>query len=406
MKKYLDSLYSAINSILAYKMRSFLTMLGIIIGIAAVILITSLGDAVYNTIYEEMSAFNMTSIMVMTRNFVSSIDSEDTLAISELPNVYAVASNVGVGNLYMNLRNGSYVRRGTIVGLDHNYLLVENVNMLYGRFFSEADVINSSYVAVITSSTSLDVFGTTNSVGMNLDIEGRFGRFSPVVIGVVDFDENTLANIGTPWGNAMATMPSTTLANRRGNPGIFDEVIVFLENDALSLATSDQIARLLNLRHGTEDAFLTLSLTTIVDGIDAVFLAITAFITFVAGISLFVGGVGVMNIMMVTVTERTREIGIRKSLGASGLIIRIQFVFESILITSIGGVIGIILGFLSSYLVTYVVRAASPLDIYVTISYMPIVIAVTTSILIGVVFGVYPAGKAAKLDPVESLRYE
>ncbi|MCL1925201.1 MAG: ABC transporter permease [Defluviitaleaceae bacterium] len=406
MKKYIDSINSAINSVLAYKLRSTLTMLGIIIGISAVILITSIGDGVYRSIYAEMNEFNMSSIMAMARNMQPTIDIEDVSAISNLPNILGVSTVSEIHNLYFPLRGGSEAHRDTLIGLDHNYTMIENISMLYGRFFSEQDFINASYVTVITSTTSLDVFGTINSVGMNLDIEGRFGRFSPLVIGIIDFDEDSLSAFGTPFGQSFATMPATTVANRAGREGIFHQIQIILENPTLSMATSDQIARLLNLRHDTEDAFMIMSLTTVVDGIDAVLMAITAFITFVAGISLFVGGVGVMNIMMVTVTERTKEIGIKKSLGATGTLIRLQFVAESIIITVSGGIIGIIFGLLAAHFVANIITSISPLSINMVIAQGPIVISVLVSIFIGVIFGVVPAGKAANLDPVESLRYE
>ncbi|MCL2610637.1 MAG: ABC transporter permease [Defluviitaleaceae bacterium] len=404
MKKYIDSIKSAIDSVLAYKMRSILTMLGIVIGIAAVILITSIGDGVYESIYTELSEFNTSTVMVMARNMQPVIDLDDLSAMSNLPNVSGVSSVSFINNLDFPLRGGSETHRGHLIGIDHNYAMIENLNMLYGRFFSEQDFINASNVAVIIPSTSIDIFGTVNSVGMNLDIEGRFGRFSPVVIGVVDFNDGLIGT--SAFDSGFVSMPSTTVANMGGTPDVFTETYIILENPALSMATSDQVARLLNLRHGTDDAFLVMSLSTVVDGLDAVLMAITAFITFVAGISLFVGGVGVMNIMMVTVTERTKEIGIKKSLGATGVLIRIQFVAESIVITVMGGIFGIILGYIGAHFIAGLVTNLSPMSIDIVIAQGPIIVSVLVSIFIGVIFGVYPAGKAANLDPVESLRYE
>ena len=405
----LESLSSALKSVAAHKMRSILTMLGIIIGISSVIMITSIGDGVYGAIENELDNFNMSTIQVFPRDMFHSgpqLSAEDMGAIANVPNVAGVTGIIeSNNNQQLTLRNPTETRRGMISGVDPNYSLVENITLRYGRFFTDSDLANNAHVAVIRPEISLAVFGLENSVGNTLYIEGNLGRFRLTVIGILDIDPDmTMAQ--TPANTSMILMPRTTLAQLRNWPGMVEAVIVGVDNPVFSATTAAQIARLLDIRHDRTDGFTALSMSTIMDQIDLIFIGVTGFITFVAGISLFVGGVGVMNIMMVTVTERTREIGIRKSLGATGYIIRLQFVFEAITITLVGGIIGVIFGLGSAAGLTAIVSAFSPMEIVATVDVTAVLIAVIVSISIGVIFGVYPAGKAAKLDPVDSLRYE
>ena len=402
----IESLLSAVRSVYAYKMRSLLTMLGIIIGIAAVIMITSLGDGVYSAIYDEMASFNVSAIQVSSRNLMLPVlNFDDQQAIENLPNIYAITALADISNQRVTLRNPSETRNGTIWGVDHNYYQIETVTMLYGRFISEQDVLNASNVGILTPEVSLEIFGHVNSVGERIEVNGRFGRYSLTVVGILDVAMDSMV-AQTPLNTSLVIIPVSTAAIIRNNPGIVDAFSVSVENPALSMATAEQITRLLNIRHNSDNGFMAISLSTVMDGLDAIFAGITGFIAFVAGISLFVGGVGVMNIMMVTVTERTKEIGIKKALGASGLVIRLQFVFEAVLITSIGGVIGIALGLSGARGLGNLISSVAPMTINATIDTNAIVVAVVVSTLVGLVFGVYPAAKAAKLDPVESLRYE
>ena len=413
--KLLESLNSAIKSILSYKMRSLLTMLGIIIGISSVIMITSLGNGIYDAMHESLAGFNMNSIQVFPRGVQVQGDGnmiiEHVLHMDDIPlinSVHNVAATTAVIEFHsqrITLRGGD-TRLGIAYGVDHNWHIFEtDMAIRYGRFIQEQDVVNNAHVAVLTPWVSMDVFGTENSVGQTLEVTGENGRYTLTVIGVSDAERNEFAPPGT--GNTdMFALPVTTAAIIRNTPGIVDAFQITLDNPALTTATSEQIVRLLNHIHDRDDGFAAMSMGEALDMLDAVMLGVTAFIAFVAGISLFVGGVGVMNIMMVTVTERTREIGIRKSLGATGIMIRLQFVMEAVMLTMIGGLIGIITGLSSAFGITALINNAADFQIISSIDIGAIVTAVTTSVLIGVVFGVYPAAKAAKLDPVDSLRYE
>ena len=404
----IEGLASALKNLYAYKMRSVLTMLGIIIGISSVIMITSLGDGVYQAIQGELGSFNTTSVQVLPRNMMGppTLNMEDAEAIAMLHNVTGVTGMLELWGQNMTLRNPNETRRGSGWGVDQNYHEIEAVNMRYGRFITEQDVQTSARVAVISPQTSLDVFGFIDSVGHALEIQGNLGRYRLTVVGILDINPGELMMAQTPLNMGMFVLPITTAGQLRGIEGYMDNISVSLEEPLLSMATAEQITRLLNARHDLEDGFLVMSMAEVMEGLDIIFLGVTGFIAFVAGISLFVGGVGVMNIMMVTVTERTKEIGIRKSLGATGGIIRLQFVFEAVALTTIGGIIGIIFGMGSAMGLVALVNSVSPMELGITIDGMAITIALVVSTSVGVIFGVYPAGKAAKLDPVDSLRYE
>ena len=403
---FFESFFSAVKSIYSYKMRSLLTMLGIIIGISAVITITSLGTGVHAAIYDELGSFNTSAIQVFPRNMRGNqITFEDMEALRRVPNVYQVSGITEINGQQVRLRNPALTRRGIVYALDQYYGAIENINMLYGRFLIEQDIANYARVAVITPEVSLEVFGVVNSVGQRLHTEGSMGRVTLTVIGVLDIEPSGVG-AQTPLNMALLIMPLSTAGFLTNNPRTTDFLAVSVLNPDFSVATAEQVSRFLNIRHDRDDAFYAMSMATVLEGLDAVFVGVTGFVAFVAGISLFVGGVGVMNIMMVTVTERTREIGIKKSLGATGSIIRLQFVLEAVFLTSLGGIIGMVLGFLGATLLGNIISSVSPMEISASIDLTVVVLAISISMLVGLIFGVYPAAKAAKLDPVESLRYE
>lgn len=400
---------SAFSNVFSYKMRSLLTMLGIIIGISSVIMIMSVGSGVQETIFSELDSFNMNSLEVMPRNFLQGgqgiFTMEDLEVVRQLPNVKDVSPVLQVPNQRLQLRSPNEATTGHAFGLSEAYHNVEVINMLYGRFITEQDVINNSFVAVISPEVSIDVFGFVDSVGQRLEVEGVNGRYNLTVIGVLDIEQNAIG-AQTPLNNALFIIPVTTASIIVGNPGYVESFSVAIEDPEQSTGTASQITRLLNMRHNREDAFIAMSISSFMDSVTAILSGVTGFIIFVAAISLFVGGVGVMNIMMVTVTERTREIGIRKSLGATSNTIKLQFVLESAILTSVGGIIGVILGIAGALALSSIISFILLIDIIPTVEPSVALLAVGISMLVGIVFGVYPASKAAKLDPVEALRYE
>lgn len=410
--KISESIISAIRSVYSHKMRSVLTMLGIIIGIGSVIMITSVGDGVRVTIFEALDNIDRRVIQIWQQSggLEYRLTFDDAEAIARLDGIEGITMITETWGFELERRDGR-TRSSSIAGLDGNYNLIEQVHIQLGRFIDHVDVENHLRVAVITPQTAFEVFGFLNVVGEQLELEFWGGSETFTVIGVLEGEleqgamEAGMA-MGSPLTRGLAVVPLTTLNDILGRNDVIDFVGASVSPYVDTVQMARVITTLLDMRHGVEDYYFAQSMETQFDLIDTVFVAVTAFVAFVAGISLFVGGVGVMNIMLVTVKERTREIGIRKSLGATNGNIKFQFVLEAITLTMMGGGIGIVLGFFLAGFAADIVAAGMGSEVNPMISMANIGVAFFVSTIIGLVFGVYPASKAAKLDPIEALRYE
>ena len=407
----LESIFSAISSVYNHKMRSALTMLGIIIGIGSVIMITSVGDGVKATIFSTLNNIDKRVIQIFLQ---SSGDYDDILnfgdaeAIKRISNVAQVTRLSEQYGVEMEGRTGE-IMSGGIGGMDSNYTIIEKVDIQLGRFITDVDVENHSYVVVLTPQNAFKVFGYLNCVGEKLEIDTWAGKQEFTVIGVLaGSTEVGMMDmmVSTPLTNNLAVIPITTLNDIFGNEDKVDFIGAAVVGSEPTENVAKSITTLLDTRHNTTDGYYAQSMESDFDMIDNIFTAITAFVAFVAALSLFVGGVGVMNIMLVTVKERTREIGIRKSLGATNGNIKVQFVMEAITLTVIGGGIGIGLGFLLAGIASGFITEGMGMEVVAVMSAGNIAVAFCVSTVIGIIFGVYPAGKAAKLDPIEALRYE
>ena len=407
-----ESIISALRSVYSHKMRSVLTMLGIIIGIGSVIMITSVGDGVRVTIFDALDNIDRRVIQIFQQSGGSEyrLTFDDADAIARLDGVEGITMITETWGFELERRDGR-VRRSSIAGLDGNYNIIERVDIQLGRFIDHVDVENHLHVAVITPQTAFEVFGFLNVIGEQLELEYWGGTERFTVIGVLEGEieqgamEAGMA-MGSPLTRGLAVIPLTTLTDILGNEDTIDFVGASVAPYADTVQMAQTITALLDIRRGTEDYYFAQSMEAGFELIDTVFVAVTAFVAFVAGISLFVGGVGVMNIMLVTVKERTREIGIRKSLGATEGNIKAQFILEAVTLTFIGGGIGITLGFFLAGFAADIVAYGMGSDVNPVISSMNVGIAFLVSTAIGLIFGVYPASKAAKLDPIEALRYE
>ena len=399
----LESIASAVHSVLSNRMRSILTMLGIIIGIAAVIMITSIGSGFQNSVGDMFSGFGAGALQIQMRwNTPEPITQSDLLTmesaefLAEHPDIISV-SPISISNTHVRLRNPSESANLQIFATNETFRDIQDLDIRFGRFLMEMDVDRATPVIIIDSTLARDIFGRTDVVGETIDIAFGFGRVDMTVVGVFRNDDPMAGMFGMP---TTAYVPITFL-QRMTNADTRVDIIMANASDLDRLdEIAEEITRLLSLKHGNEDMYSVTSLMSQIDMINDILGMITSFVALVAFISLAVGGIGVMNIMLVTVTERTREIGIRKSLGATDANIMFQFLVEAMILTATGGILGIIIGYYGGF------ALGTAIDVQPAMNVATVALTVTASSLIGIIFGVYPARKAAKLDPIEALRFE
>ena len=398
----------AVQNIRANKGRSFLTMLGIIIGIASVIAIVSIGEGTKNQMNSEIDGIGGGQIAVSVSNdaiteseFITAEDVQDVREIDTVEGVnvsesYDGETVTGKGNFSIML---------TAEGPDAK--LLNNSEMKYGNYFGENEIEEGKNVCVISDADAKRLFGTDDVVGMNLDITCYDSSKSFRIMGVTTQKENGTFVSYTYDGMPVAVnIPYSSMEDLVGATDEFYSLTIQGDKTLDSQIIADQVVHVLEKRHqcAGEEYFQVQSFQDVMQSMNEMLGMVTAFISFVAGISLLVGGIGVMNIMLVSVTERTREIGIRKSLGAKTSSIMLQFLAEAAILTVIGGLIGIILGILAAYGICSVISGSIGMTITPGISPTVIFAATLFSCAVGVFFGIYPAKKAARLSPIEALR--
>lgn len=393
----------AMESITANKMRSFLTMLGIIIGISSVITIVSLGSGGQNAIAGEFEKIGASTINIkvdaakaQTSDYITTDDIKQLKEkIDTVKYVSPIIQKQGIASI--DQKSGKAV----IVGANTDYGLINNYEMLYGRFFNEREYEEDKNVVVIDDAAAESLFGYTNAVGKTIKIGSKTSMKNAVIVGVYKGmtnifggDKNNLrVYAAAPLGFTKELFSDTTQ--------IDTIAIVSSSKDNLE-QTGTIAANMLESRHNNrgQGIYQPENVMKQLEQINKVLGIFTTFISAVAAISLIVGGIGVMNIMLVSVTERTREIGIRKAIGATTSAILLQFLTEALIISLIGGTIGIIIGVLGAQII------GSFAGITPSVSISVVVIALLFSSAVGIFFGIYPAKKAARLDPIEALRYE
>ncbi len=402
----LESLKSAIQSIKGNKIRSFLTMLGIIIGISSVITMSSIGKGGQESITGNLKEggygkFNIT-IDKTDENFRwKYLLNEDIVnKLRESDKFKGVSPKISV-NLGVKIEGSARRQMIMFNATTPDYENIDKINILYGRNILPFEYENGEKVIVIDNITAKDLFGNSKSaLGKRIELfKGRFGN--PQSYKIIGVYQNPLEQMIKVMGGKrvprFGRMPLPTYEKLYDSQKTGYTTIKTPEDMALSMT---QAKELLDNITGEAELYDINVENNGAASFDSILTTLNIFVTFVAGISLFVGGIGVMNIMLVSVVERTKEIGIRKAIGAKDIDILLQFLMESIILTGIGGVIGITLGVFLAIIIGYFI------GINPVFSFITILISLIVSMGIGIIFGVTPAKKAAKLNPVDALRAE
>ncbi|MBO7423192.1 MAG: ABC transporter permease [Oscillospiraceae bacterium] len=387
--KFRQSVKMAISAVFSNKMRSFLTMLGIIIGVLSVTLLISIVQSGTGTITDAMSTLGGDQVTV------SITEGEKRLLYFELDELKA---NEAVNTIapYMSgkgvAKAGGKSKDVTVYGVTKEYDAINNLTLTGGRFLSELDREYRLNVCVLGAEVAEELFGRESALDRTVRIQGKDFR----VIGVLE-EEDEYAMNST---NRRVFIPLTTAQRIFKQTGITNFILT-ADNKAALRTAQTAVADFLDNKFSEDSDYTIINMAEILDIMGTVMNTLSLMLGGIAGISLLVGGIGIMNIMLVSVTERTREIGIRKAIGAQRSDITIQFMIESIFISLMGGVIGMLLSIVTLKVLNHFVT-----EVTFVISPSVAMLALSFSIAVGLIFGIYPASKAAKLSPINALRYE
>jgi len=402
---YKESFLMAWASLIANKLRSLLTMLGIIIGVAAVIALVSIGNGVKQDIENSISSLGSNLLVVLpgaprtpgarpSQGSMKSLKISDYEAIAKLEGVKA-ASPMTNGSYVVIYQNKNWTT--SVAGVNSNFQDVNNWTMTSGRFFSDKNVQNRERVAVVGQTVVKNLFADEDPVGKEIRVKNIPFR----VIGVLKSKGN--GTMGNDQDDTVLIPYTTSMERVEGIDYLRRVYVVAKDDEGIDRLQAD-IENLLRVRHNIKDTnlddFNIQNMKSIMETVAQTTGTFTLFLGAVAAISLVVGGIGIMNIMLVSVTERTREIGVRKALGATYSVIVTQFLIEAVVISLMGGFIGIAFGIGASKVIGMVSGMST------IVSVPTIIMSFAFSMAIGLIFGIYPARKAAKLNPIDALHYE
>ena len=396
-----ENLKMALKAVIANKMRSILTMLGIIIGISSVITMVSLGRGSQERMKGEFEALGANKAYIYINgdedyNESHNIREQD---IHALERIYGNEVKAITPDLYNEgqVLVGKKAMSVNVKGVTEDHQQIEKFQMIRGRFFAESDMTPENSAIIISEKMAEKIFKSTDVIGKRFVLMNDTRNYNYVVTGVYSKVGSTMGTVETL--EAMAPVPAVA---RQTDTDSYYAIEFGIEDGVDSQLILKRMVRLIEKKHGTigKDNYIAFNAEKEMASLNRFMNMMTLFISAIAGISLLVGGIGIMNIMLVSVTERTREIGIRKAIGANNINIMTQFLIESIIISGIGGIIGIVSGYSMANLIGRLAKITPLVNMDV------VLIALGFCFFIGVFFGLYPARRAAKLHPIDALRYE
>ena len=389
----LQSVKMAWKAVLSNKMRSFLTMLGIIIGVMSLVVLVSLAGGTTDSVNAQIASMGSNLLTVSIQDDKGNpMKLDDVEALTENDEIAeaapVAASSVTASSTYSE-------ETANIYGTTGSYAEIQGLELYSGRFLKKTDIENHTNVVVINAGLAIQVMGRMNVTGESISLDGVDYQ----IIGVLKANEND----STTTENYEAYIPYTSLVRLASD--VSSQVTSFCvsatSEDSLEEAENVVTQTMMQRFSQDEDAFTIINQSTVMETMASVNQTLQLMLGGIAGISLLVGGIGIMNIMLVSVTERTREIGIRKAIGANRSAIMLQFLIEAMMLSLMGCFLGIVL----SWTVLQVISTVNSADMIYTMSGGVVGIAIAFSVLIGIIFGLYPANKAAKKKPVDALRF-
>lgn len=398
-----ENFMQAYISLTTNKLRSILTMLGIIMGVFSVVAIMAISNAAKTFMTNEFNKLGANTIIVYQQG--KDPTEKDFLMLKDLDRISVgideIENTVASSNFYSSIRIEDGYRDAQVAGVTSQYTSFQEMEILHGRFISNDDILAERKVIIVPDSFAKQYYGKTDILGEEVRLTNYYGDMMKFkVIGVLstqdDLFSSLLSGIEMP---VSIIAPITTVQSFFGSDYI-DQIQVSVREGEDIEATGAKIIRLLEFTHQNKDMYLVTSVKDIQKSVGGVLDVISMILLVIAIITLVVGGIGIINILLVSVTERIREIGLRKAIGAKKKDIVLQFLTESIMMTGFSGLIGIILGLITGSIISKIIKIPPVVDV------KTMIFAFLGSILLGIIFGVYPAKKAADLDPIESLRYE